>query len=151
MAIGKGFNYEGQLLNLLFAAKAIVGVADNTAAAPLTGLWCALHATDPSTTGQTGGAEGGYTAYTRVLTTRSTAGFSLTSGTSTTPATISPVAAINFPQCATTSTGTFAFCSFGSTSSGVGQIFYVGAISPTINYGNGVTPQISTGSSITEL
>ena len=149
--MAKGYNYAGQFLNLLFARKTITNIADDTASAPLTGLWVGLHATDPSTTGQTGGGEGGYGAYARTLTTRSTAGWALTSGTSTLPASISPVAAINFPQCVTTSTGTFAFCSVGSTSAGVGNLYYVGAISPTINFGSGVTPQISTGSSITEV
>ena len=142
--------YEAAILNLLFCAKGISNIADNTATAPLTNLWVALHTGDPSTGNQTT-LEGGYTAYTRIATTRTTVGWVVTQGSSTAPSSISPVAAVTFPQCATTTTGTFTYASVGSTSAGTGSIYYSGAISPTINWGNGVTPQISTGSSITEL
>lgn len=115
-------------------------------------LWVGLHSSDP--TGQTQGdaAGGAYAAYTRVATTRTTAsgGWTITSGTSSVPATCSPTATISFPQCVTTSTGTFTFASVGVTSASTSsQILWSGAISPTINFGSGVTPQLTTGSSIT--
>ena len=75
--MAKGPVYDGDLLKLLLNATAIGNVADNTATAPLTGISVALHTADPSATtaGTQGTNEVAYTGYTRIVTTRSTAGF----------------------------------------------------------------------------
>lgn len=141
-----GSTFESDLLNLWLCAKPIANIADNAAAAPLTATWASLHTADPSS-GTQATSEVALAGYARVATTRTTLGYTVTQGTSN--ATASPVAAITFPQCTSTSTGTATFWSVGSSSSGGGKLLGTGAISPTINLGQNVTPQITTGSSIT--
>lgn len=148
MAGQKGSTFEADLLNLIFCAKAIANLADNAAASPLTGLWMALHTSDPSSGSGQNQGELAYGGYGRVLTTRSTVGFTVTGSG---PATLSPVSQINFITANTTTTGTATHASFGTSSSGAGKILYSGPLSANINVGSGVTPQITTGSSVTEL
>jgi len=145
--MSKSDTFEYNFLRLVYNGVAISTLA---ATAGTTQLWAGLHTGDPGDAGSTAN-EGGYTAYTRVATERSTAGWSVTSGTSAATASASPVGAISFPAVATTSTGTFThgsiWLSSNISSSG---LLYKGALSPTINFGSGVTPQITTGSSVTE-
>lgn len=148
---GKSDTLEYALLQLIFA-----GIATNFsmgATLGTTSLWASLHTADPTDAGSTA-AEGGYAAYTRVKTDRSTAastGWSITSGTSAALPVASPVTALSFPQVATTSTGTFTHGAFW-TSSAVGSsgMLYFGPLTPNINFSQNVTPQITTASSITE-
>ena len=113
-------------------------------------LWVGLHTADPGDAGSTAN-EGGYAAYNRIAVQRSTAGWSVTSGTSNAAAGASPVANIDFPENTATSTGTFTHATI-YTSSNIGSSggLYNGAISPNINFSQNVTPRITTGSSITE-
>jgi len=148
--MAKGPVYDGDLLKLLLNGTAIANVADNAAGAPLTAISVALHTADPSATtaGTQGTNEVSYTGYTRVVTTRSTVGFTVTNAN---PATASPVSAITFPQATSTSTGTITHFSLGlSSNSTAGKIFYSGTVTPNINYGQNVTPVLTTGSSFTE-
>jgi hypothetical protein len=140
-------SFEIDLNKLIFNALAITNVADNAASAPLTNLWVALHTADPADTGTQGTNEGGYTAYTRISVARTTAGWVCsTSGNGS----VSPVANIDFPQVATTSTGTFTHASIGVTSASTsGKIIASGTISPNINFSQNVTPRLTTASSFT--
>ena len=115
-----------------------------------TSLWLGMQTQDPGDAGSTAN-EGGYAAYTRVQTDRSTAGWAVTSGTSAAKASVSPVGTISFPQNTATSTGTFTHATV-YTSSNISSSggLYNGAISPNINFSQNVTPQLTTGSSITE-
>lgn len=141
---GKSDTFENDLLQLIFNAVTITNIATN-AAAPLTSLWAALHTADPGDAGTQGTSEGGYAQYTRIAVARTTTGFVVTGNS------VSPVAAVSFPQETVTTTGTFTHASFGVTSgSTASKILYSGALSPTINFGSNVTPSITTGSSITE-
>jgi hypothetical protein len=143
----KSNTYERDLLSLLLCAVPIANVADNAASSPLTSIWASLHTADPGDTGTQGTSEANYSGYTRIAVTRSTAGFVV----STSDGTASPVAAITFPEAASTSTSTLTHCAFGAASATTGgKIFYSGAISPNISIGSGVQPRLTTGSSITE-
>ena len=145
--MSKSDTYENDLLKLLLNATAIANVADNTATAPTTALWAALHTADPADTGTQGTNEVSYTGYARTLTQRSTgtSGWTIASGAA------NPVSAITFPQATSTSTGTITYFSVGlSSSSTSGKIFYSGTVTPNINYGQNVTPSLTTGSGITE-
>ena len=145
----KSDNFEYSLLRLVMNGVAITNIA---ATAGTTSLWAALHTASPGDAGSTA-AEGGYTEYTRVAVDRSSAagGWSVTSGTSAAKASASPVSAVSFPAQVTTSTGTFTHASVYTSSniSSTGMLYY-GTLTPNINFGAGVTPQITTGSSITE-
>lgn len=141
--------YEDAFLRMTFEGKAISSMS---ATGGTTALWVGLNTADPGDAGSTA-TEGGYTAYLRVQTMRSTstAGWTVTSGTSAAVASVSPVNAITFAQVATTSTGTFSHAVVYPSSAAVGaSALYVGTITPTINFSQNVTPQLTTGSSITE-
>lgn len=148
--MAKGPVYDGDMLKLLLNAAAIANVADNAAASPLTAISVALHTADPitSTAAAQGVNEVSATGYARVVTTRSTVGWTVTGAT---PATASPVSAVTFPQLTSTSTGTITHFSLGASSnSTAGKIFYSGTVTPNINYGQNTTPVLTTGSSVTE-
>jgi hypothetical protein len=140
-----GSTFQSDLLNLWLCAKPIANIADNAAASPSTAIWSALHTADPSS-GTQATSELAVTGYARTATIRTTAGW-VVSGSG--PATASPVSAITFPQCTSTSTGTVTYWSVGTSSAGVGKLLASGAVSPTINIGQNVTPQITTASSVT--
>ncbi len=139
---------EANMLKLIFNATGIANLADNAASSPNTVLWAALHTADPADTGQQGTSEVSLTGYTRASIARTTSGFAVTTGATNS---VSPVATLNFPQLTSTSTGTATHASFGMTSASTGGIvLYKGAISPTIALGQGVTPQLTTGTVISE-
>jgi hypothetical protein len=138
-----GSTFESDILNLVLAGKPISSMATSAGS---TLNWSALHTADPSS-GDQNTSEVALTAYTRVSVNRSTTGWAVAQGTSN--ATASPVAAITFPMLTSTSTGTATHWSVGFTSAGTGKIIASGAISPTIALGQNVTPQLTTGSSIT--
>lgn len=145
---GKSDTYEYDFLRMTFAGKPISSMASTVGT---TVIWAGLFTADPGSSGSTAN-EGGYTAYTRVSVDRSTAGWTVTSGSgAASPATVSPTTAIPFPQVATTSTGTFTFAAafISSAASGSGMLYY-GTLTPSINFSQNVTPSITTGSSITE-
>lgn len=140
-----GSTFEADILNLWLCAKAIANIADNAASGPLSVTWSALHTADPSS-GNQQTSEVALTGYARASVARTTAGFTVTGSG---PASASPVAAITFPQLTSTSTGTATHWSVGTSSNGAGKILGCGPISPTIALGQNVTPQLTTGSSVT--
>ena len=145
--MGKTDKFEYDFLRSIFNGTAITNWS---ATAGTTKVWVGLHTADPGDSGTTA-AEGGYTAYTRVAVERSTTGWVVSSGSSAAVATASPVAAVTFPQVATTSTGTFTHASIYPASDTTGpEAVYNGTITPNINFSQNVTPSITTGSSITE-
>jgi hypothetical protein len=140
--------FEYSLLQHIFNGVALtpnLGATGGT-----TQLWLGLHTADPGEAGSTAN-EGGYTAYARVAVERSTSGWVASSNATTAPASVSPVANVDFPQVATTSTGTYTHGSVFPASNTTGpQALYTGAITPNINFSQNVTPRITTASAITE-
>ena len=138
-------NYEADILNIYLAAKNLttdLAIASTT----ITSLWMGLHTADPGDTGTQGVSEGGYAQYTRIAVNRSTTGWAV----STSVGSASPVANIDFPQNTSTSTGTFTYGSIGITSASTsGKIIASGALSPSVNFSQNVTPRLTTGSSFT--
>jgi hypothetical protein len=136
--------FETSILNLVLAAQNIDEIADNTATSATTELFVALHESDPGEAGTQGTNETSYTGYTRVAVARTTGGWAVSNGSA------SPVSAITFGQATSTSTGTLTYASIGLTSSTTdGTIIASGAISPSINFSQNVTPSLTTGSSFT--
>ena len=142
--MGKANTNSNSLLKLIFNGTQFASIADNTATSPNTNLYVALHTADPGATGTQVTSEIAYTSYARVAVARTTGGWTASASQST-----SPVGAITFPA-GTGGAGTATFFSVGLTASGAGNILYSGAISPTIVCGNGVTPQLTTATTITE-
>ena len=141
--MGKSNSYSNSVLGILFQASPIANIADNAASSPLTNLYVALHTADPGAAGNQSTSEIAYTSYARVAVVRTSGGWALASQT------ITPVAAITFPS-GTGGSGTATYFSIGSASSGAGVIYYSGPITPNIVCGNGVTPQLTTATTVTE-
>lgn len=141
--MSKGNSFETDILGLIFNATAIANIADNASASPLANLFVSLHTGDPGEAGTQTTNECAYTSYARVTIARTSGGWTV-SGNS-----VSPVSAISFPAC-TGGTETATHAAVGVASSGASKILYKGAISPTISISSGVTPQLTTASTITE-
>lgn len=141
--MSKSNTFENDWLKLIFQATAIANIADNAAASPLTNLYVSLHTADPGEAGDQTTSEAAYTSYARVAVARTSGGWTVTNNS------VSPVADISFPA-GTGGSGTATYFGVGTASTGAGKLLYSGAISPTIVCGNGVTPKLTTASTITE-
>lgn len=141
--MSKSDTFENDWLKLVFNATAIGNLADNAVTAPLTNLFVALHTADPGEAGVQTTNEATYTGYARVSVARTSGGWTVTGSSA------SPVAAITFPAC-TAGVNTITHFSVGAASSGASKVFYKGAVTPNISVSAGVTPQLTTASTITE-
>lgn len=141
--MSKGDTFENDFLKLVFNATAISNLADNAASSPLTNLYVSLHTADVGETGNQSTNETSYTGYARVAVARTTGGWTVTNNS------VSPAAAITFAEC-TGGTATLTHFAIGTASSGTGKVLYKGAISPNISVATGVTPRLTTSSTITE-
>jgi hypothetical protein len=133
---------ETDILSLIFTATAMANVADNAASSPLTNIHTALHTADPGEAGTMATSEANYTSYARVNVARSGSGWTVTGGS------CSPVATITFPT-GTGGSGTVTHTSFGKTGGGTAQILWSGTVTPNFVTGTGVTPALSTSTTIT--
>ena len=141
--MSKGNTFENDLLKLIFNATAIANMADNAASSPLTNLYVSLHTGDPGEAGSQTTSECAYTSYARVAVDRTSGGWTVTNNSA------SPVADISFPAC-TGGTETATHWAVGTASTSTGKLLYSGSISPTIAIANGVTPKLTTASTVTE-
>jgi hypothetical protein len=141
--MSKGNTFENDLLKLIFNATAIGNIADNAASSPLTNLYVSLHTADPGEAGDQTTSEISYTGYARVAVARTTGGWTVTNNS------VSPVANIDFGAC-TAGSGTATYFAVGTASSGAGKLLYSGAVSPSLAVSNGVTPRLTTASTVTE-
>ena len=141
--MAKGAIFDNDWLKLIFNATAIANIADNAASSPLTNLYVALHTADPTSAGNQTSNEATYTGYARVAVARTSGGFTVTTNS------VSPAATISFPACSG-GTNTITNFSIGTASSGSGKILYSGTVTPNISVASGVTPQLTTASTITE-
>ena len=133
---------ENNILKLIFNATAWANVADNAASAPLTNIDVALHTADPGEAGNMSTNETTYTSYARVSVARTSGGWTVTNNS------VSPVANIDFPA-GTGGSGTVTHFSVGKTGGGTAQILWSGTVTPNIAVGNGITPRLTTASTIT--
>ena len=141
--MSKSNAFENDLLKLIFNGTAIANLADNAASSPLTNLYFSLHTADPGEAGNQSTNEVSYTSYARVAVARSGSGWTVTNNS------VSPVANIDFPA-ATGGSGTVTYFGVGSASSGTGTLYYSGTVTPNISVTSGVTPRLTTASTITE-
>lgn len=141
--MSKSNAFENALLQLIFNATAIANLADNAASSPLTNLYVSLHTADPGEAGDQSTNEAAYTSYARVAVARTSGGWTVTGNS------VSPVANIDFPA-ATGGSSTVTYFGVGSASSGAGVLYYSGTVTPSISVTSGVTPRLTTASTITE-
>jgi hypothetical protein len=137
---------EDAILKLVFQAVAWANYADNAATTPQTNVGVSLHTADPGEAGDATTSEIAYTSYTRVNVARTSGGWSEASGS------VSPVANIDFPA-GTGGSGTASFFATAKSNAtpptGAQAILWSGTVTPNIVTGNGVTPRLTTASTIT--
>lgn len=141
--MGKSNQWAGDILKLYFNATAIADIAENDASSPITNIHASLHTADPGTGGNQQTNEITYTSYARVAVARTTGGWTITTNSA------SPVAAITFPA-GTGGSGTATHFGLGTLASGAGVRQYSGTVTPNIVTGNGITPSLTTATTITE-
>ncbi len=133
--------FEQAILELIFNAVDIANIADDTVTAPATDLTVSLHTAEPGEGGDMSTSEATYTGYSRGTVARTTGGWTVTAGVA------SPFADIVFPV-ATAGSETLVAIGIGS---GVGNdLMYSGSLTPSIAVNPGVTPRVTTASTITE-
>jgi hypothetical protein len=142
--MSKGNTFENDLLKLIFNATAIANIADNAATSPLTNIHWGLHTADPGEAGSQTTTEAAYGSYARIAVARTTGGHTAASAGST-----SPVANVDFPA-ATSGSETETHFHVGTDLTGAGKILYSGTVTPNIVVSSGVTPRLTTASTITE-
>lgn len=144
--MSKSNNFENSLLLLLFNNTNIANVGDATGLRGSTtagSLYVSLHTADPGEAGDQTTSETTYSSYARVAVARTSGGWTITGNS------VSPAATITFPA-GTGGSGTITHFGIGTASSGAGVLLYSGTVSPNLSVGNGITPQLGTGSTITE-
>lgn len=145
--MSKGDTFENDLLKLIFNATAIANIADNAASSPLTNLYASLHTSDPGESGNQTTNEvstGNYTNYARVAVARTSGGWTVTANS------VSPVADIVFAAGVGGNSATLTHFAIGTASTSTGKVLYKGTLTPNITLANGVTPRITTATTITE-
>lgn len=139
--MSKQNDFENDILKLIFNATAIANIAQNNGTSPATNLTVALHTADPTESGNQTSNEANYTSYARVNVVRSSSGWTVTGNS------VSPTNDISFPQC----TGGTNTCTHFSVGTGSGdKILYSGTITPNLSVSSGITPILTTGTTITE-
>lgn len=139
----KSTTFCNDWLKLVFNATATANLADNAGTSPLANLYVSLHTGDPGAGGNQSTSETGYTGYARVAVERTSGGWTV-SGSS-----VSPAADITFGACSA-GTATITHWAVGTASTSAGKILYSGTVSPSISISEGVTPKLTTSSTITE-
>lgn len=144
--MSKGNTFENEWLLHVFNNADIPNIGD---AGGLRGsvtagsLYLALHSSDPGEAGDQSTNEVSYTGYNRKAVARTVGGFTVTGNQ------VVLAAAVPFDPC-TAGTVTATHFSVGVAVSGATKLLYKGAVTPNIAIANGVTPQLGTGTTITE-
>lgn len=145
MATGKGATFINDYLKLLLNATAIANIADNAASSPLTNLYMGLSTGTLNAASTQTTTEAAYTSYARVAIARTSSGFTASSAQSS-----ALVATCSFPA-ATGGSESETYAMLGTASSSTGKSLYWGAISVSLAVSNGVTPQLTTATTVTEV
>jgi hypothetical protein len=145
--MSKSDSLENSFLKLIFNATAFANIADNAATSPLTNLYVSLHTADPGEAGTQATNEvtvGQHNTYARIAVLRTTGGWTVTANS------VSPVAAVAFALGVSGTGATASHFGVGTSATGAGVLLWSGTITPNIPVGAGITPSITTASTITE-
>lgn len=132
---------ETALLTLIFNNTDWANVGDaagiqNSATAG--SFYISLHTADPGEAGNQTTSESAYTNYARQAVARSAAGFTISGGN------VSNAAAVSFPTGGATGS-TVTHFGIGSDVSGVGNLFFSGALTASLAISSGITPSFAIG------
>ena len=140
--MSKGNTFENDLMKLIFNKVSITGIA--TAATGTANFYISLHTGDPGEAGNQTSSEVAYGPYARVAKARTTGVWTVTTGS------VSPVANIDFAACTGGTTGIATHFGIGTAATGTGYLLYSGTVTPNISITVGVTPRLTTASTVTE-
>jgi hypothetical protein len=143
--VGKSIEFENELLQHVFNNTDIANIGDATGlrGSPGAGsLYVSLHTADPTAGDQTT-SEAAYTGYARVAVARIGGAWVVTSSS------VSPAVGVTFPA-GTGGGETVTHFGVGARSSGAGLLLYSGMVTVNIPTGDGVTPVLTTASTVTE-
>lgn len=147
--MSKSNSWENGMLLLLFNNTNFANVGDATGLRGSTAggsFGVTLHTADPGEAGSQTTSEITYTLYERVTVARTSGGWTITANS------VSPTAAVTFPA-GSGGSGTATHFGVGTAltvAAGAGVLLYSGTVTPNIVTGNGVTPQLTTATAITE-
>jgi hypothetical protein len=134
--------FENAVRNLVFRAQTWANVANDATSTPITNTFSALHTADPGDAGTQATSETTYTGYGRVGVTRGTSGWTAPSGGQIF------LAADAVFGAGMAGSGTITHFSQGKTNTGATDIFASGTYTPNLAVGNGITPRLTTSTSI---
>lgn len=138
-------DFEAALLDLIFLNTNIANIGDATGlrgSSTAGTLYLELHTSDPGEAGDQTTNACAYTSHARVGLPRSGSYWTRTGNS------VSPVSEVTFPA-ATGGTETATHFSVGVASSGAGMIILKGTVSPSIDIASGVTPKLTTATTLT--
>jgi len=147
--MSKTDTWENSLLLLLFNNTNVANVGDATGlrgSSTAGSLYVSLHTADPGETGNQTTSEISYTGYARQAVARASGA----GGWTVTTNSVSPASAITFGASTGGTGGTVTHFGVGTATSGAGVLLYKGTVTPNIAVSSGVTPQLTTSSTITE-
>lgn len=133
---------ENSLLLLLFNATTFANVAINATSSPIANIEMSLHTADPGEAGDQTTSEATYTSYARVAVARTSGGWTVSTNT------VVPAANIDFPA-GTGGSGTVTHYGYGTAHTSTGVLLASGTVTPNIVTGNGVTPRLTTATTLT--
>lgn len=133
---------ESAILALIFNATAWANYADNAASTPQTNVAVALHTADPGEAGTMSTSEAAYTSYARGSVARTSGGWTCSGATAVLASSLDFAAATGGSETET-------HFSTGKTGGGAAAILLSGTVTPNIAVSNGVTPRLTTSTTIT--
>jgi hypothetical protein len=133
---------ENDFMELFLKATAWANIADNAASSPVANFSQSLHTSSPGDAGNQTTNEIAYTSYVRKTVARSGTGWNVTGGVGT-------LAANQDFAAGTGGSGTATHFGLGRDASSTGRLWVYGTVTPNIVTGNGVTPRLTTSTSIT--
>ncbi len=141
-AVTLGDTFANDLVKFIFLRTPIANIADDAVSAPFTDWYLSLHTADPASTGSQTTSEIAYTGYARQALVRSALGWSVTANS------VTPLAVVSFGQMTAGAGGTITHVMVGTAISGTGKQILRGAYSPTLLVAAGVTPKLTSASTI---
>ena len=135
---------ENSLLDLIFTAVTWADIAEDHVATPITIIAWALHTAVLNDTHTQQQSETAYTGYARETPLRipGATGHDITAGS------MSPGADVDFTV-GSANPDTVTHFSVGKTSAGSTEIFFSGTVTPNIATGDGITPRLTTATTVT--
>ncbi len=140
--MGTSTSNANSWLLLMFNITTFANYAINATASPETNISTSLNTADPGAGGTMATSEIVYTGYARVSVARTSSGFTVSTNT------VVPAGSITFGAC-TSAGGTATFMTWGKTGGGAAIILWSGSVTPSIVVTNGVTPSLTTATTLT--